>query len=393
MTLWGLIALTQACKTITTRSEVDAYPTMVVENSDKTLSTTYSATIRGRQDIAIYSQVSGKITDVRVTEGQYVRQGQVMFVVDQIPYQAELRVAEANYIAAQVGVESAKLDYDSAKQLYDNQVVSSFELQSALNSLHTAEAALAQSEALRINARNNLSYTEIKSPSNGVVGTLPFREGTLVSAAMTEPLTTVSDNSEAYVYFSINENTLLDMAREYGTLENALLRMPDVNLSLSDGSIYAHTGRIAAISGIINESTGTASLRAVFPNPDGLLRSGANGNVVIPENYTDIILIPQEATYDLQDKVFVYKVIDGIAQASQIVVSAVSDGREYIVLDGLAEGDEIVSSGAGLLRNGVRVKNAAEGAASAEAKGLVRNDGDDASGGQYVGVIKAATYE
>lgn len=343
------------CHRGASQSETADYPTMIVRHSDKMLSTSYSAAIRGRQDIAIYSQVSGKITSVRVTEGQTVRAGQVLFVVDQVPYRAELRVAEANLAAARANAESARLNYASVKELYANEVVSTFELQTALNNLNSAEALLAQAEAQKINAENNLSYTEIKSPSNGVVGTLPYREGTLVSPTMAASLTTVSDNSQVYVYFSMNENRLLDMARAYGTLENALSEMPDLLLELSDGTLYTHPGRIESISGVINESTGTASLRAVFPNPDGLLRSGANGNVVIPENFADVILIPQEATYDLQDKVFVYKVIDGLTHASQVVVSAISDGKEYIVLEGLEPGDEIVTSGAGLLRDGIRI--------------------------------------
>lgn len=353
----ALLAAITSCKTNSLQSAGGGYPTMIVETGDKLLTTSHSATIRGRQDIGLYSQVAGKITEVRVTEGQAVRKGDVLFVVDQIPYRAELRVAEANHAAAQVGVESAQLNYDSIKELYDNEVVSAYELQTALNGLNTAQAALAQAEAQLVNARNNLSYTEIRSPSDGVVGTLPYKEGTLVSSSMSESLTTVSDNSEVYVYFSLNENRLLEMARTYGTLENALTQMPDVQLRLSDGTLYDHAGRIESISGVINETTGTASLRAVFPNPDRLLRSGANGSVVIPESYTDIILIPQEATFDLQDKVFVYKVIDGVARSSQITVSAISDGREYIVLGGLAAGEEIVASGAGLLRDGVQVKN------------------------------------
>lgn len=356
--LIGLSISGTFCNRGAARSETAEYPTVIVRYADKTLSTSYSATIRGRQDIAIYSQVSGKITDVRVTEGQFVRSGQVLFVVDQVPYRAELRVAEANLAAATVGVETARLNYNSTRELYANEVVSTFELQTALNNLNTAEAVLAQAEAQKINAENNLSYTEIKSPSNGVVGTLPYREGTLVSPTMTESLTTVSDNSQVYVYFSINEKHLLDMARQYGTLEKALTQMPDLRLELSDGTIYEHPGRIESISGVINESTGTASLRAVYPNPDGLLRSGANGSVIIPENYTDVILIPQEATYDLQDKVFVYKVIDGVTRSSQVTVSALSDGKEYIILDGLRPGDEIIASGAGLLRDGVRIRNA-----------------------------------
>lgn len=354
----GCLLLVLSCRQDGSQPDTGgAYPTLVVGTGDKTLSVSYPAIIRGRQDIRIYSQVSGKITDVHVKEGDAVSMGQVLFVVDQIPYQAEWRVAEANYAAAKVGVESAQLTCDNAKELFDNKIVSSYEWQDALNQLHAAEAALAQAEAEKVNAANNLSYTEIKSPVNGVVGTLPYRQGTLVSPAMSEPLTTVSDNSEMYVYFSMNENNLLDLARSYGTIKKALRQMPDIQLRLSDGSMYDSTGRIESISGIINESTGSASVRAVFPNPNHLLRSGANGSIVIPKNYKDVLSVPQEATYELQDKVFVYKVVGGVTKSSQITVSPDSDGKAYIVLDGLQTGDTIIATGAGLLRDGLPVQS------------------------------------
>lgn len=346
-----------SCGDSTMTAPADNYPTLVVSTSDETMTTSSSATIRGRQDIEIYPQISGKITRVCVTEGEVVRKGQTLFVIDRVPYEAALRVAEANLAASEVGIESAQLDYDSTKELYDNKVVSAYELQTALNALHTAQATRAQMEAERINAANNLSYTEVTSPSDGTVGTLPYREGSLVSSTMSQPLTTVSDNSEMYVYFSINENKMLDLAETYGTLDKALKQMPDVQLKLSNGRIYGYSGRIASISGVISETTGAVSLRAVFPNPDRLLHSGGNGSILIPEQYNGVITIPQEATFELQDKVLVYKIVDGVTKSTQITVSPISDGKRYIVLSGLQPGDEIIASGAGLLRDGIRVRS------------------------------------
>lgn len=364
--LFGVAVLPISCgRSVSSAPETD-YPTLTVTTGNEMLQSSSSATIRGRQDIEIYPQISGKITRVRVSEGEVVRKGQVLFNIDPVPYEAALRVAEANLAAAEVGVESARLDYESTKKLYENQVVSAYELQTVTNALHSAEATRAQMEAERINAANSLSYTEVTSPADGVIGTLPFREGTLVSSTMTTPLTTVSDNSQMYVYFSINENRLLDLAEEYGTLEQALKEMPDVQLRLSNGRIYNHSGRIASISGVISETTGTVSLRAVFPNPDRLLHSGANGSVLIPEHYTDVITIPQEATFELQDKVFVYKVVDGIARSTQISVSSISDGKRYIVIEGLQPGDEIIASGAGLLRDGMRIRATGDPASQSE---------------------------
>ena len=351
--------LLSACGGATESGEAVEYPILSVSTSNETLDKSYSATIRGRQDIDIYPQISGKITSVRVKEGEVVRKGQTLFVIDRVPYEAALRVAEANLAAAKVGVESAELEYNSTKELFENDVVSSYELQQSLNSLHSAQATLAQMEAQQIDAANNLSYTEVTSPSNGVVGTIPYREGALVSASMATPLTTVSDNSEMYVYFSMDENSLLDMLQQYGSVEKALAQMPDVQLQLSNGSIYNHTGRVESISGVISQTTGTVSLRAIFANPDRLLHSGANGSILFPEHYDNVITIPQESTFELQDKVLVYKVVDGVTRSTQITVSPISDGRKYIVTGGLEVGDQIIAAGAGLLKDGMPVKAAA----------------------------------
>lgn len=356
----GVVAmLLSACGGATESGEAVEYPILSVSTSNETLDKSYSATIRGRQDIDIYPQISGKITSVRVKEGEVVRKGQTLFVIDRVPYEAALRVAEANLAAAKVGVESAELEYNSTKELFENDVVSSYELQQSLNSLHSAQATLAQMEAQQIDAANNLSYTEVTSPSNGVVGTIPYREGALVSASMATPLTTVSDNSEMYVYFSMDENSLLDMLQQYGSVEKALAQMPDVQLQLSNGSIYNHTGRVESISGVISQTTGTVSLRAIFANPDRLLHSGANGSILFPEHYDNVITIPQESTFELQDKVLVYKVVDGVTRSTQITVSPISDGRKYIVTGGLEVGDQIIAAGAGLLKEGMPVKAAA----------------------------------
>ena len=337
---------------VQTRSE---YQVMDITTSDKELQTTYSAAIRGRQDIDIYPQVSGTLTRLCVEEGQAVRKGQILFIIDQVPYIAALRTAEANVEAAKAGVATSQLTYDSKRELYAQKVVSEFDLKTSHNSLLSAKAQLAQAEAQRINAANNLSYTEVKSPADGVVGTLPYRVGTLVSSGMPKPLTTVSDNSDMYVYFSMTENQMLDLTRRYGSKDKALAEMPAVSLQLNDRSTYPQEGKIETISGVIDTSTGTVSLRAVFPNKDGLLTSGGSGNVIVPLKKEDCIVIPQAATYELQDKVFVYKVVDGKAQSAPVQVTRVNGGQEYIVENGLRVGDVIVVEGVGLLREGTPV--------------------------------------
>lgn len=359
MRLIGLVGFTVAlvsCKQTPQAPMNVNYATMKVTVSDKNFSTSYSATIRGRQDIDIYPQVSGTIERLCVTEGEKVRKGQILFVIDQVPYKAALNTAIANVKSAKAGLATAELTYNSNKELYAQKVVSEFSLKTSENNYLSAQATLAQAEAQEINARNNLSYTEVKSPSDGVVGALPYRVGALVSASIPQPLTTVSDNSEMYVYFSMNENQLLSLTREYGSMDDALKNMPEVELKLNDNSVYDQKGKIESISGVIDRQTGTVVVRSVFPNETRLLHSGASGTVVIPSTYKDCIVIPQGATVRLQDKIVVYKVVDGKATSTLITVADLSDGREYVVLSGLQAGDEIISEGAGLIREGTQVK-------------------------------------
>lgn len=340
------------------------YAVMTIATTDREIPINYSATIRGRQDIAIYPQVSGTIFELCVNEGQTVSKGQPLFIIDQVPYKAALQTAEANVAAAKAGVATAQLTYDSKKELYAKNVVSQYDLLTAENTLLTAKAQLAQAEAQRVNAANNLSYTVVKAPANGVVGTLPYHVGALVSASIPQPLTTVSDNSDVYVYFSMTENQLLNLTRQYGSIANTLKNMPDVRLVLNDGSVYDRTGRIESISGVIDTSTGSVQLRAVFPNADGLLHSGGAGSVIVPNIHKDCVVVPQVATFELQNKVYVYKVEDGKATSSMIDVEKINNGREYIVKSGLTPGDVIVAEGVGLLREGTPIVVKGQGAAA-----------------------------
>ena len=260
----GLIGCTvwlASCQEAPTRQTggVASYETMKVVTSDKEFTTSYSATIRGRYDAGVLPQVSGTIQKVMVKEGQKVSKGQSLFIIDQVPYRAALNTASANVQAAKASLATAQLSYDSAKELYAQKVISEHQLKTTENTLLTAKAQLAQAEAQEVNAKNNLTYTEVKSPSDGVVGALPMREGTLVSPSMGVVLTTVSDNEEMYVYFSMTENQLLALTRQHGSMEEALKSMPSVQLKLNDGSMYDRTGRIESISAVIDRQTGTVS--------------------------------------------------------------------------------------------------------------------------------------
>ena len=354
-----------SCGQAPTQQRAAEYSVQTITTTDRTIPTNYSATIRGRQDIAIYPQVSGTISQVCITEGQRVTKGQTLFIIDQVPYKAALRTAEANVEAAKAAVATAQLTYDSKKELFSRNVVSQYDLSTAENSLLTAKAQLAQADAALVNAANNLSYTVVKAPSNGVVGTLPYRVGALVSASIPQPLTTVSDNSTMYVYFSMTAKQQLNLTRRYGSIAETLKNMPDVQLQLNDGTVYDQTGRVESISGVVDTSTGSVQLRAVFPNENGLLLSGSTGNIILPNLYKDCIVVPQTATFEIQDKVYVYKLVDGKATSSMIEVEKISNGREYIVTAGLTPGEVIITEGVGLMREGTPVVPKGQAAAAA----------------------------
>lgn len=354
-----------SCGQAPTQQRAAEYSVQTITTTDRTIPTNYSATIRGRQDIAIYPQVSGTISQVCITEGQRVTKGQTLFIIDQVPYKAALRTAEANVEAAKAAVATAQLTYDSKKELFSRNVVSQYDLSTAENNLLTAKAQLAQADAALVNAANNLSYTVVKAPSNGVAGTIPYRVGALVSASIPQPLTTVSDNSTMYVYFSMTAKQQLNLTRRYGSIAETLKNMPDVQLQLNDGTVYDQTGRVESISGVVDTSTGSVQLRAVFPNENGLLLSGSTGNIIMPNLYKDCIVVPQTATFEIQDKVYVYKLVDGKATSSMIEVEKISNGREYIVTAGLTPGEVIITEGVGLMREGTPVVPKGQAAAAA----------------------------
>ena len=355
----GLSLLATSCKEATksTPKGETCYETLEVSLSNRTLSTGYSAAISGVQTVEIRPQVSGMITEIMIEEGESVRKGQVLFVIDQTPYKAAYEIAAANVKSAEAALSTAQLIYNSNKNLYEQDVVSEFDLMTAQNDLTDAQARLALCKAEEVNASNNLSYTEVRSPVNGVASMIPYRVGALVSSSISQPLVTVSDDSKVYAYFSMAENQMLDMVQQYGSLANAIKQMPEVELTMSNGQKYQHTGKINAISGTISESTGAVSLRAVFDNRNHLLRNGGSGTIIIPMTINDCIVIPQAATYELQDRVFVYKVIDGKASATEIRVSPQNNGKEYIVEGGLEVGDIIIAEGAGLVKEGTVIKS------------------------------------
>lgn len=341
------------------QAQASVYPVLKLATADRTLSESYTAVIESRQYVEVRPQVSGIITDVLVKEGANVKKGETLFIIDTIPYAAAYNQALAAVTSAEAQVATAKLNLTGSEELYKQKVISDFELQTSVNSYNTAVANLANAKAQEASAANNLSFTRVKSPVNGSAGMTSVRVGAIVTA-MGESLINVSDNSQMYVYFSLPEKEVLALTAEYGSIEKTIAAYPEVSLTLNDGSTYGHKGRIDVISGIVDKTTGTLSLRAVFSNPEGRLMSGASAIINIPYEKKGCIVIPQEATFEVQDKIFAYKVIDGKASATQIKVFKVNDGKEYIVEDGLQVGDVIVAKGAGLLREGTPIAAASD---------------------------------
>lgn len=321
---------------------------ITVEPTDIQFESSYPATIKGKTDIAIRPQVTGFITKVHVDEGQKVHQGQLLFTIDQVQFQAAVDQAEANVNSARSAVSTAEITEQNKKMLLEKNIISATEWQLAANQLAQARAALNQAQAALVTARKNLSYTEVKAPSSGVVGTIPSREGSLASPSGAA-LTTISDNSEVYAYFALSERDLLELTNGgAATLEECINNLPAVKLQLADGSVYGLEGRVATVSGVIDNSTGAASTRALFANPSGYLRSGNTGNILIPHTSHGVLTIPQKSTYEVQNLRYVYTVNDSnVAVATRITVEPYSDGHTFVVTSGLNAGDVVITEGVG----------------------------------------------
>jgi len=324
------------------------YPVTTVGSSTADMQTSYPASIKGVQDVEIRPKVSGFLTQINVKEGQSVSAGQVLFVIDNETYQAQVRQAQAAVNAAQQQVNTATLTYDNAKQLHANKVIGDYELQTSKNTCESAKAQLAQAQAALASAKEALSYCYVKSPAAGVVGTLPYKKGALVSGS--NVLTTVANISSMDVYFSVTEKEAMVLSSK------GLSSLPAVKLKLADGSMYGQEGHVSRMSGVIDVATGSVQLIATFDNPDKLLKSGATGNIIIPRINSDAIVIPQSCVMEVQNKKFVYLLgSDNKVKYSEIKVDPQNDGNTYIVTDGLKKGDKYVTNGITKLSDGKEI--------------------------------------
>ena len=324
------------------------YPVQAVGTSSMQMQTTYPATIKGVQDVQICPKVQGFITQINVKEGQTVGAGQVLFVLDNATYQAQVRQAQASVNTAQAQCNTSKLSYENSQKLFESGVIGDFELQSSANSYEQAKASLSAAQATLANAKEMLSFCYVKSPASGVVGTLPYKIGTLVNTSTV--MTTVSNNSSMEVYFSLTEKDAMSMTQA------SLGEMPSVQLRLADGTIYNHEGKVTKMRGVLDPSTGSVQIIALFPNAEKQLKSGGSGAIVIPRSNSSAIVIPQSCVSEVQDKKFIYLLGEGNkVKYSEIKVDPQNDGNTYIVTEGLKVGDKYVTNGITKLNDGMEI--------------------------------------
>lgn len=330
------------------------FPVVTVGTSSTTMQSTYPAIIKGVQDVEIHPKVQGFITQINVKEGQTVSADQVLFVLDNVTYQAQVRQAQAQVNTATASLNTAKLTYDNSQKLFESGVIGDYELRSSKNSYESAVASLAAAQANLASAKEMLSFCYVKSPAAGVVGSLPLKVGTLVSASNT--LTTVSNISSMEVYFSMTEKDVLAMGKNAGGLAGAIEAMPAVKLRLADGTEYSQEGRVTKMSGVIDPTTGSVQMIAVFQNPEKLLKSGGSGTIIIPHSNSSAILIQQSAVSEVQNKKFVYVVEkNNKVKYTEIKVDPQNDGNHYIVTEGLKAGDKFVTNGITKLSDGMEI--------------------------------------
>lgn len=329
-------------------AEAPELAVMTVGEQDTKMETGIPCSLEGANDVQIRPQIQGFLTKVCVEEGQKVSKGQTLFMIDQVTLQAAVDASQAAVAVAKANVNTAQTNANNNKILFDKNIISAPAYQTSVDALNAAKAQYNQAMANLTSARKNLSYSNVTAPISGVVGTIPFKEGSLVSPS--NELTVISNNSDIAAYFSLNEKDILALTDNgTRTVNEAIAKMPDVTLLLANGERYATPGKIVAISGVIDPSTGSATAKAIFPNPTGMLHSGNTGQILIPQFRSNVMLIPQKATYEMQDMKFVYVVNDSnIVHSKNITIADENDGKNYIVTSGLEPGETIVIEGVGI---------------------------------------------
>ena len=335
------------------------YLVMEIKKDSATMFKEYPTTLEGQQTVEIRPKIAGYIEEILVDEGDFVRKGQVLFRINANDVLATVRSAESQVKVAEAQLETSKINLEKTRPLAEKEIISSFDLKSAEVALLSSEAQLAQAQANLANANANLQYTIITSPTNGIIGNFPYRVGSLVSSASAQPLTSISNTTSMFAYFSMNEKEFLSVTKDLAgsSLQEKLAQLPKVSLVMADKTIYEHPGKIETASGLVDTQTGSVNLRATFPNPNRILRSGSSGKVRLPRHMDDAILIPQKAAYELQGKHFVYVVgEDNKVKNTEVETLTGNLKDSYVVTSGLKEGDRIVIEGISSLQNDMPVQ-------------------------------------
>ncbi|WP_343606094.1 efflux RND transporter periplasmic adaptor subunit [Fluviicola sp.] len=338
---------------------IKTYQVLEVEPRSTTIQIDYPATIEGIENVEIRPKVDGFVDRILVDEGQFVKKGQLLFTISAPQYEQQVRTANAAIKSAEAAVSNAKLQVQKTKNLVEKSIVNKYELEEANLTLQTRLAELAQAEANLVNANVNFGYTKITSPVDGVIGSITFKTGSLVSGTTVKPLTTVSNIGKIYAYFSLNEKQLLEFIRntQGSSFDQKVAHFPEVSLLLSDGTIYPEKGKIGSVNGLINPQTGTARIRATFNNQLNLLRSGASAQVLIPQEINNGFLIPQRAISDVQGKKFAFVVGQGgIVRSINVEMMEATSGHFFIINKGLKKGDLVILEGVQFLKDGMKVK-------------------------------------
>ena len=353
----GTIAGLMSCGVDMPKETPSSFETMTVKKSDIELPYKFSARMKGQNDVTVTPQVSGQLVKICVAEGQQVKKGQTLFVIDQRNAQLELEAAQANLQAALAQENSAKLEFESNQNLYEQKIVSSYMLNNSENSYKQAQAAVAQAKASVNRAKVNLGFCTITASVPGIIGEIPVRIGDQVSP-LTQ-LTILSGNTTMYAEFSVTEAIIETMVQEglkAHEVEQVIANLPEVTFVMKNGTEYPHKGKVISLTGVVNATTGSLTSKVSFPNPDGHLYSGIQGTVVLPFAEKDVIIIPQGAVVRLQDKTLVYKVkADSTATAVDVTTEDTGNGKEFIVTSGLKVGDKIVTTGANNVTEGQKV--------------------------------------
>jgi len=356
----ALMIITSSCGNragfgMNTNTAPQEYPIQTLNGQNVQLQTVFPVTIKGQDDTEIRPRIDGFIEAIYVDEGTVVKKGQALFKINSPSAEQALRTAQAAVESATAQESTAKLNVDRFKPLADQGIVSQVQLDTYQNAFLSAQAALAQAKAQLTNAQAQMSWTNVSSPVDGIVGSITYRLGSLVNNG--NVLTTVSSSHNVFAYFSMNEKDLVNLLDSLPGKNQAekINNLPDVSFKMADGSLYDEKGKVKTITGLVDVTTGTVTLRAEFPNAQGALRSGFSGNIILPKAVSNAIVIPQKATFTRQDKYLVYKVQGDSVISTLISVVPTPDGMSYVVTNGLSKGDRIVSDGVATLADGKKI--------------------------------------